>query len=100
PTHIEETSPEEVICQAEKGPIERWPELRTLALYRDNGTKVCYSRRPVPMCLGDSRPRNETRKVVEFVCLNQSDPITNSPSPPAACLPVQYYNSYKLEEYA
>src|SRR6185437_5579379 len=69
---IEEITDRDARCHSENGgetplstrgyPREKLvvghPDRSYLALYRDNGTKACYSRSEVRMCLGDSRPRN------------------------------------------
>lgn len=108
-TPVEETKPGEVQCnEGDKAVSEpsRNPEktrlvfgnLRTLALYRDNGTRACYSRGPVHMCTGGFRPYNKTREVVNFVCFHLR--VTPSTPPPSAiCLPMRHFTDSVHDEY-
>ena len=102
PTPIEETTNDEIMCQPEEGSL---PALRydinptTLALYRDNGTRACYSLNPVRMCKHGLQPRNQVREIVPFICLH----LGFTPSVPlphtAVCLRYTFFSDTKYDEY-
>lgn len=109
-TPIEEIKPSDVECRSVEIPIPSpssnrsgkpllvYGDLYTLALYRDNGTRACYSRVPVYMCLDDLLPYNETRRNIPFVCF-QLGFTPSIPFPPAACLPVHHFTDPVNDEY-
>lgn len=110
PTPVEETTPEEVRCQSKKELLPLAPGAKlvmsspsstTLAVYRDNGTRVCYSRESVEVCKSGLHSFNETRKVIPFVCPPSKLAPPTPPSPPTACVPIWsgYFSYNKYNEY-
>lgn len=110
PAPIEELTPGEVKCadtgklpSPEPGEelVESYPSVRTLALYRDNGTGVCYSRKPLLVCKGGLHPYNLARHVVPFVCfqLGLVSPALLTRLHSSDCLPSRDYTNEEHDDY-